>query len=40
MPASLVDSQFAILEEPGTDEQAATVDATRTVALIAKELLG
>jgi len=40
MPASLVDSQFAILEEPGTDERAATVDATRTVALIAKELLG
>jgi gluconokinase len=40
MPASLVDSQFAILEEPGPDEGAATVDARLTVADVAKELLG
>lgn len=32
MPASLVDSQFAILEPPGADEQAQTVDATLPVA--------
>ena len=32
MPASLVDSQFAILEPPGADEQALTVDATLPVA--------
>ena len=32
MPASLVDSQFAILEPPGTDEQALTLDAMRPVA--------
>ena len=32
MPASLVESQFAILEPPGADEQALTVDATRPVA--------
>jgi gluconokinase len=31
MPASLVDSQFAILEPPGVDEPAVTVDATRPV---------
>lgn len=40
MPASLVDSQFATLEEPGPDELAVTVDATRTVAAIVKEVLG
>lgn len=40
MPASLVDSQFATLEEPGLDELAVTVDATRTVAAIVKEVLG
>lgn len=40
MPASLVDSQFATLEEPGRDEQAVTVDATRTVAGIARQALG
>jgi len=28
MPASLIDSQFAILEEPGVDETAMTLDAT------------
>ncbi|MGX5847515.1 gluconokinase [Mesorhizobium sp. PL10] len=32
MPASLVESQFAILEPPGADEQALTVDATLPVA--------
>lgn len=31
MPASLVDSQFAILEEPGPDETAMTLDATQPV---------
>ncbi|AZO57639.1 MAG: gluconokinase [Mesorhizobium sp.] len=31
MPASLVDSQFAILEPPGADERALTLDATRPV---------
>ncbi|WP_292570319.1 gluconokinase [Mesorhizobium sp.] len=40
MPASLVDSQFATLEEPGRDEQAVTVDATRTVAGIVRQALG
>ncbi|WFP66060.1 MULTISPECIES: gluconokinase [unclassified Mesorhizobium] len=40
MPASLVDSQFSTLEEPGPDEFAVTVDATRTVAAIVKEVLG
>ncbi|AZO13178.1 gluconokinase [Mesorhizobium sp. M3A.F.Ca.ET.174.01.1.1] len=40
MPASLVDSQFATLEEPGLDEQAVTVDATRSIADIARKLLG
>ncbi|PBB68785.1 gluconate kinase [Mesorhizobium sp. WSM4312] len=32
MPASLVDSQFAILEPPRSDERALTIDATRPVA--------
>jgi gluconokinase len=31
MPASLVDSQFAILEPPAADERALTLDATRPV---------
>jgi len=31
MPASLVDSQFAILEPPTADERALTLDATRPV---------
>ncbi|UCI22144.1 gluconokinase [Mesorhizobium sp. B2-1-8] len=31
MPASLVDSQFAILESPGQDERALTLDATRPI---------
>lgn len=40
MPASLVDSQFAILEEPAADERAVTVDATAGVAAIVREALG
>jgi gluconokinase len=32
MPASLVDSQFAILEPPARGERALTIDATRLVA--------
>lgn len=32
MPASLVDSQFAILEPPAADERALTLDATRPIA--------
>ncbi|KAA3452820.1 gluconate kinase [Mesorhizobium sp. SARCC-RB16n] len=31
MPASLVDSQFAILEPPNADERALTLDATRPI---------
>lgn len=34
MPASLVESQFAILEPPGADELAWTMDARRPVAAI------
>ncbi|MBN9219791.1 MAG: gluconokinase [Mesorhizobium sp.] len=37
MPASLVDSQFAILERPAVDERALTLDATRPVADIVTE---
>jgi len=37
MPASLVDSQFAILEAPAADETALTVDATRPVDDIVAE---
>ncbi|UCI09791.1 gluconokinase [Mesorhizobium sp. B1-1-8] len=40
MPASLVDSQFAILEEPADDERAVTADATRSVAEIVTKALG
>lgn len=40
MPASLVDSQFATLEEPAADERAVTVDGTRSVAGILKEIVG
>lgn len=32
MPASLVDSQFAILEAPAADERALTLDGTRPVS--------
>ncbi|MBZ9848770.1 gluconokinase [Mesorhizobium sp. CA14] len=39
MPASLVDSQFATLEEPAADEQAVTVDGTRSVAGIVKQVV-
>ncbi|TGQ69914.1 gluconokinase [Mesorhizobium sp. M00.F.Ca.ET.186.01.1.1] len=37
MPASLVDSQFAILEPPAGDERALTFDATRPVADLVAE---
>lgn len=40
MPASLVDSQFAILEPPGDGERALTLDATRPVADIVAEVAG
>ncbi|WP_254633761.1 gluconokinase [Mesorhizobium sp. GbtcB19] len=40
MPASLVDSQFATLEEPAADERAVTVDGTRSVAGILKSIVG
>lgn len=40
MPASLVDSQFATLEEPTADERAVTVDGTRTVAGLVKGIVG
>ncbi|RWH73804.1 MAG: gluconokinase [Mesorhizobium sp.] len=39
MPASLVDSQFATLEEPAADERAVTVDGTRSVAGTLKEII-
>ncbi|RUU53121.1 gluconokinase, partial [Mesorhizobium sp. M2C.T.Ca.TU.002.02.1.1] len=39
-PASLVDSQFATLEEPAADERAVTVDGTQSVAGILKEIVG
>ncbi|BCM20563.1 gluconokinase [Mesorhizobium sp. J8] len=39
MPASLVDSQFATLEEPAADERAVTVDGTRSVAGILREVV-
>ncbi|MEP6566067.1 MAG: gluconokinase, partial [Mesorhizobium sp.] len=37
MPASLVDSQFAILEAPAVDERALTLDGTRPVAKLVTE---
>jgi gluconokinase len=37
MPASLVDSQFAILEPPGNGERALTLDATRPVGELVTE---
>jgi gluconokinase len=40
MPASLVDSQFAILEAPAVDEAALTLDAKRPVADIVAEAAG
>jgi len=39
MPASLVDSQFAILEPPGKAERALTIDATRPVADVLAEAM-
>ena len=40
MPASLVDSQFAALEEPVTGERAVTVDGTRRIAAILRDTSG
>lgn len=40
MPASLVDSQFAILEAPAADETALTLDARRPVADIVAKAIG
>lgn len=40
MPASLVDSQFAILEVPDADERALTLDATRRVSDVATNAIG
>ena len=37
MPASLVDSQFAILEPPAADERALTLDATHPIAELVAE---
>jgi len=37
MPASLVDSQFAILEAPAAEERALTLDGTRPVAKLVSE---
>lgn len=37
MPASLVDSQFAILEAPTSEERALTLDGTRPVAKLVTE---
>ena len=39
MPASLVDSQFAILEPPANDEDALTVDGTLPVGELVSEVL-
>ena len=39
MPAGLLDSQFAALEEPGTDENVEAVDAGGTPAAIVDEVL-
>ena len=40
MPASLLDSQFAALEEPGRDERIWECDVTQTPADIVAELVG
>jgi gluconokinase/shikimate kinase len=40
MPASLLDSQFAILEPPGPDENAITVDGTIDSADLVGEIAG
>jgi gluconokinase len=39
MPASLLDSQFATLEEPGPDERSVTVDIDATPEQIADEIV-
>jgi carbohydrate kinase (thermoresistant glucokinase family) len=39
MPASLLDSQFATLEEPGPDERPITVDVSATPEQIADEIV-
>ncbi len=39
MPAGLLDSQFAALEEPGPDENVVAVDAGGTPAAIVDEVL-
>ena len=39
MPASLIDSQFADLEPPGTDEGAITLDARQPIAELVAEAL-
>ena len=38
MPASLLDSQLATLEEPAPDENAWVVDITKSLAEIVKDL--
>ncbi len=38
MPASLLDSQFATLEEPGADERPIVVDAAKSAATLAREI--
>ncbi|MEO5756228.1 MAG: gluconokinase [Mesorhizobium sp.] len=40
MPASLVDSQFAILEAPAADERALTLDATRPIGDLVRTVAG
>lgn len=39
MPAALLDSQFAALEEPGGDEPAITVDVDRPVDIIVADII-
>jgi carbohydrate kinase (thermoresistant glucokinase family) len=39
MPATLLDSQLAILEEPGTDEHPITIDVAHTPAEIVAEIM-
>lgn len=39
MPASLLDSQFATLEEPGTDEPAIAVDVDQTLDMVVDDIV-
>lgn len=39
MPAGLLDSQFAILDEPGADERALTVDISATASAQAERII-